>query len=118
MSFSKSFKKNESNTSKEFFIVQDSDRLDAIGAIGIARTFTYGGSKERLIYNPTKKANKIKNTESYIKSNSSSFHHFEEKLLLLKDLINTKTAKKIANERNNYMKNYMKQFLNEWNGKK
>jgi uncharacterized protein len=116
MSFSKSLNNKKDNVSKEFYIVQDADRLDAIGAIGIARAFAYGGSKDRPLYDPTKKPQKINSTKSYRKLNSSTFHHFEEKLLLLKDLMNTKTAVKIAEKRNEYMKKYLKQFLAEWNG--
>jgi len=118
MSFSKSLNKKRDDVSKEFYVVQDADRLDAIGAIGIARAFAYGGKKERPLYDPTKKAQKINTTENYRKLNSSTFHHFEEKLLLLKDLMNTKTAKQIAKDRNDYMKKYLKQFLDEWDGKK
>lgn len=118
MSFSKSLNKKREDVSKEFYVVQDADRLDAIGAIGIARAFAYGGSKERPLYDPTKKAQKINTTKSYRKLNSSTFHHFEEKLLLLKNLMNTKTAKEIAKDRNEFMKKYLKQFLDEWNGKK
>ena len=118
MSFSKSLNKKRDDVSKEFYVVQDADRLDAIGAIGIARAFAYGGKKERPLYDPTKKAKKINTTENYRKLNSSTFHHFEEKLLLLKDLMNTKTAKQIAKDRNDYMKKYIKQFLDEWDGKK
>ena len=116
MSFSKSLNNKKDNVSKEFYIVQDADRLHAIGAIGIARAFAYGGSKDRPLYDPTKKPQKINSTKSYRKLNSSTFHHFEEKLLLLKDLMNTKTAVKIAEKRNEYMKKYLKQFLAEWNG--
>jgi len=118
MSFSKSLNGQKEEASKEFYIVQDADRLDAIGAIGIARTFAYGGSKERPLYDPTKKAQKINTTKNYKKLNSSSFHHFEEKLLLLKNLMNTKTAKEIAKNRDDFMKKYIKQFLDEWYGKK
>lgn len=118
MSFSKSLNSKKNNASKEFYIVQDADRLDAIGAIGIARAFAYGGSKDRPLYDPTKKAQKINSTKNYRKLNSSTFHHFEEKLLLLKDLMNTKTAGKIAERRNEYMKKYLEQFLAEWNGNK
>lgn len=116
MSFSKSLNSKKDNASKEFYIVQDADRLDAMGAIGIARAFAYGGSKGRPLYDPTQKARKIKTTKDYKNSNSSTFHHFEEKLFLLKDLINTKTAKKIAEKRNTFMKKYTQQFLDEWGG--
>lgn len=118
MSFSKSLNSKKVDVSKELYVVQDADRLDAIGAIGIARAFAYGGSKERPLYDPTKKAQKINSTKNYRKLNSSTFHHFEEKLLLLKDLMNTKTARKIAEKRNEYMRKYLEQFLAEWNGKK
>lgn len=118
MSFSKSLNKKKEGVSKEFYIVQDADRLDAIGAIGIARAFAYGGSKARPLYDPTKKAQEINTTKNYHKFTSSTFHHFEEKLLLLRNLMNTKTSKKIAKNRDGFMKKYLKQFLQEWNGKK
>jgi len=118
MSFSKSLNNKKQEASKEFYVVQDADRLDAIGAIGIARAFAYGGSKERPLYDPTKKAQKINTTKNYKKLKSSTFHHFEEKILLLKNLMNTKTAKRIAINRDDFMKRYLKQFLDEWHGKK
>lgn len=118
MSFSKTLNNKLDNVSKEFCIVQDADRLDAIGAIGIARVFAYGGSKNRPLYDPNKNAQRIDTTKNYRKLNSSSFHHFEEKLLLLKDLMNTKTAKKIAEKRHDYMEKYMKQFMEEWSGRR
>jgi uncharacterized protein len=117
ISFSKSLNKKRNEASKEFYIVQDADRLDALGAIGIARAFAYGGSKNRPIYDPTKKAQKISTTKNYRKTQSSSLHHFEEKLFLLKNLINTKTARKIAKERDVFMRKYVDQFLKEWQGK-
>jgi uncharacterized protein len=116
MSFSKSLTKKRDNESIEFQIMQDADRLDALGAIGIARAFAFGGSKNRPLYDPTKKAQSTRTTKAYRKLNSSSFHHFEEKVLLLRDLMNTKTAKKIAAKRHAYIENYMKQFLAEWGG--
>ncbi|MEK7642193.1 MAG: HD domain-containing protein [Patescibacteria group bacterium] len=118
MSFSKSLNKKRENVSKEFCIVQDADRLDAIGAIGVARAFAYGGKRGRPLYDPTRKAQKINTTKEYRKLNSSTLHHFEEKLFLLKNLMNTKTAKEIAKDRNEFMKKYLKQFLDEWSGKK
>lgn len=118
MSFSKSLNSKRDSASLEFYVVQDADRLDAIGAIGIARVFAYGGSKARPLYDPTKTAQKINTTKNYRKLNSSSLHHFEEKLFLLKGLMNTKTAKRIAQERHVYMKSYVKQFLLEWEGKR
>lgn len=116
MSFSGSFNSKKEKAPPEFYIVQDADRLDAIGAVGIARVFTYSGSKGRLIHDPTKKAQKISTTEQYLKTNSSAINHFEEKLFLLKDLMNTRSARKIADKRHVYMKNYVKTFLAEWRG--
>lgn len=116
MSFSKTLNTKSGDVSKEFYVVQDADRLDALGAIGIARAFAYGGSKGRPLYDPTKKAQKINTTKNYKKLESSTFHHFEEKLFLLKDLMNTKTAKKIAIQRHEFMKKYAKTFLSEWKG--
>ncbi len=118
MSFSKSLNNKRESASLEFFVVQDADRLDALGAIGIARAFAYGGSKSRPLYNPAKKAQKVNTSKNYKKLESSSFHHFEEKLFLLKDLMNTKTARKIAGKRHDYIKEYTEQFLAEWHGKK
>ncbi len=118
MSFSKSLNNKRETAPLEFYIVQDADRLDALGAIGIARTFAYGGSKLRPLYDPTKKAQKVNTSKNYKKLQSSSFHHFEEKILLLKDLMNTKTAKKIAQKRHEYVKKYTEQFLAEWYGKR
>ncbi len=117
MSFSHSLDKKAEGYSKEFYIVQDADRLDALGAIGIARVFAFGGSRARPLYDPSKQSQKIDTKESYKKMQSSSFHHFYEKILLLKDLMNTNTAKKIAQKRHTYTQKYMKQFLLEWEGK-
>lgn len=116
MSFRKTLNTKDAAATKEFQVVQDADRLDAVGAIGIARMFAFGGSRACAIYDPTKKATKIEDG-TYGKVESSSFHHFSEKLLLLKDLMNTKTARKIAAKRHAYMEKYMKQFLLEWEGK-
>lgn len=116
MSFSKTLNNKKHGFSKEYYVVQDADRLDAIGAIGIARMFTYGGSKSRPLYNPEKIVKEVKTTKSYIKQNNSTFHHFEEKLLHLKNLMNTQTAKKIAGKRDLFMRQYIQQFLDEWSG--
>ena len=97
-------------------IVQDADRLDAMGAIGIGRAFAYGGSKGREMYNPDLKPEKHNSFEQYKKSQSSSINHFYEKLLLLKELMNTDTAKKIAEKRHVVMLNYLDDFLQEWEG--
>ncbi|MGB5434993.1 MAG: HD domain-containing protein [Maribacter sp.] len=102
--------------SKELQIVQDADRLDAMGAIGIARAFHYGGFKNRELYNPDIAPNLNLTKEEYKKSKAPTLNHFYEKLLLLKDKMNTKTGKKMAEERHTYMLNFLKQFYKEWNG--
>jgi uncharacterized protein len=100
--------------SKEGKIVQDADRLDAMGAIGIARCFAYGGFKHYGIYNPEIKPKIHKTAEEYRRSKSSSINHFYEKLLLLRNLMNTRTAKKMAEKRHKFMKNYLNEFFKEW----
>lgn len=102
----------------ELEIVQDADRLDALGAIGIARTFNYGGFKNRVLYNPEILPNLNMSKEEYKNSESPTLNHFYEKLLLLKDKMNTPTGKKIAEERHQYMKDFLSQFYAEWNGEK
>lgn len=101
----------------EGMVVQDADRLDALGAIGIGRTFAYGGSKGREMYNPELKPEKHNSFEQYKNSRSSSINHFYEKLLLLKDLMNTETAKTIAGKRQLVMEEFLQQFFLEWDGK-
>jgi len=97
-------------------VVQDADRLDAMGAIGVARTFNYGGHKGRLIYDPEIKPNLHMTKEEYKKNTAPTINHFYEKLLLLKDKMNTETGRKIAENRHDFMKLYLEQFYDEWNG--
>jgi uncharacterized protein len=108
--------KNSMDT-KEGLIVQDADRLDAIGAIAIARVFAYGGASGREIYNPDIKPKMHASFEDYKKNKSSSVNHFYEKLLLLKDRMNTKIGKKIAEKRHKFMEEYLKEFFEEWDEK-
>ncbi len=99
--------------------VQDADRLDAMGAIGIARTFTYGGGKGRKIYDPEIKPLVNMSKEEYRQNqNSTSINHFSEKLLLLKDMMNTETAKKLAKHRQAIMESYLEEFMAEWKGER
>ena len=102
--------------SPELDVVQDADRLDAVGAIGIARTFNYGGHKGREMYNPEVKPNLNMTKEEYINSNAPTLNHFYEKLLLLKDRMNTNTGKSLAEHRHQYMEQFLDEFYKEWNG--
>lgn len=104
--------------SLELDIVQDADRLDAVGAIGIARTFNYGGFKNRVLYNPNISPNLNMSPEEYKNSDGPTINHFYEKLLLLKHKMNTKTGKEIATGRHNFMESFLLQFYAEWDGKK
>ncbi len=119
-----SFKTSLSNTtgnkftSAELDIIQDADRLDAIGAVGIARCFNYGGFKNRGLYDPEIKPNLNMSKEEYKNSTAPTINHFYEKLLLLKNTMNTKTGKNLANKRHAYMQDYLDQFYAEWHGAK
>jgi len=102
--------------SPELDVIQDADRLDAMGAIGVARTFNYGGHKNREIYNPEIKPNLNMSKEEYKNSNAPTLNHFYEKLLLLKDRMNTKAGREMAEQRHEFMKDYLEQFYQEWEG--
>uniref|UniRef100_UPI004048A713 HD domain-containing protein n=1 Tax=Mariniflexile sp. TaxID=1979402 RepID=UPI004048A713 len=104
--------------SPELDVVQDADRLDAMGAIGIARCFNYGGFRNRTLYNPDIKPNLNMSKDEYKTSTAPTINHFYEKLLLLKDKMNTKTGTKIALERHQYMERFLEQFYAEWEGRK
>lgn len=103
-------------TSPELMVVQDADRLDAIGAIGIARTFNYGGHKGRALYDPSISPNLSMSKDEYKNSTAPTLNHFYEKLFLLKDMMNTKTGKGMAQARHQYMEDFLTQFYAEWNG--
>ena len=107
---------NNTEKNNELNIVQDADRLDAIGAIGIARTFNYGGFKGNELYNPDIPPKNYKSKREYKSGNSPTLNHFYEKLLKLKGMMNTHTAIRIANNRHQFMETFLKQFYSEWNG--
>lgn len=102
--------------SSELDVVQDADRLDALGAIGIARTFNYGGFKGREIYNPDIEPKLNMSKEEYYENNGPSVNHFYEKILLLKDRMNTKTGKEIAKHRHEFLELFLEEFQKEWEG--
>ncbi|HEX7367327.1 MAG TPA: HD domain-containing protein [Pelobium sp.] len=105
-------------SSPEMLVVQDADRLDAIGAIGIARAFTYGGFKNRELYNPAIAPQINQSKESYKNSTAPTINHFYEKLLLLKNKMNTLYGRQIATKRHDFMVQYLEQFYAEWEGKR
>ena len=118
ISYKSSLDTSKKFTSAELDVIQDADRLDAIGAIGIARCFNYGGFKNRSLYDPAIEPNLEMTKEQYKKSTAPTINHFYEKLLLLKDKMNTKTGQLLAKERHRYMEQFLQQFYEEWNGVK
>ena len=118
ISYKSSLDHNRSFSSPELNVIQDADRLDAIGAIGIARCFNYGGFKNRALYDPEIKPNLKMTKEEYKKSKAPTINHFYEKLLLLKDKMNTKTGLIIAQRRHSFMNEFLQQFFDEWDGLK
>ncbi len=116
MSFKNALDSTQKFSSSELEVVRDADRLDAIGAVGIARCFNYGGFKNRVLYDPKIPPNLNMTKAMYKASKSPTINHFYEKLLLLKDQMHTKTAKQIAKQRHQFMEGYLKQFYAEWNG--
>ena len=116
ISYKSSLDTSKKFTSPELDVIQDADRLDAIGAIGIARCFNYGGFKNRSLYDPAIEPNLEMTKEQYKKSTTPTINHFYEKLLLLKDKMNTKTGQLLAKERHRYMEQFLQQFYEEWNG--
>jgi uncharacterized protein len=118
ISFKLSLNDEQQFSSSELEVVQDADRLDAIGAIGIARCFNYGGFKNRKLFDPSIKPKMNMTKEEYKSSNTPTINHFYEKLLLLKDKMNTDTGKRIAQKRHLFMEQYLDQFYGEWDGKR
>ncbi|MFD2551578.1 HD domain-containing protein [Bizionia sediminis] len=118
MSYSSGLDGNKAFNSAELQVVQDADRLDALGAIGIARAFNYGGFKNRPLYNPDIKPNLNMDKAAYRASSAPTINHFYEKLLRLKNSMNTETGKKMAAQRHQFMEAYLEQFYAEWHGQR
>lgn len=118
MSFKNSFNKTSSQESIELQVVRDADRLDAIGAIGIARCFNYGGFKNRPLYDPDIEPNLKMSKAEYKSSTAPSINHFYEKLLLLKDKMHTESARKMAGDRHSFMERFLDEFYSEWHGER
>lgn len=118
MSFRKTFDNKSAFSSIEMEIVQDADRLDAIGAVGIARCFSYGGARGNVLYDPCEKAQDYTSSDEYKKTKSTSINHFYEKLLKLKGMMNTKTGRRIAEHRHRFMESFLKEFFDELDGKR
>lgn len=118
VSFKKSLEGGAEFSSPELKVIQDADRLDAIGAIGIARCFNYGGYKNRPLFDPAIKPNLNMTKEEYKRSSAPTINHFYEKLLLLKDRMHTKTGRRIAQNRHRFMEYYLDQFYAEWDGER
>ncbi|MCU0422038.1 MAG: HD domain-containing protein [Bacteroidia bacterium] len=114
ISFRKTFESNQTEISLACKIVSDADKLDAIGAIGIARTFNYGGYKNRAIYDPSVQPQKYSSALTYVNSSSPTINHFYEKLLLIKDMMWTSTGKELAIKRHAFMEQFLKHFYEEW----
>jgi len=109
---------NAPPTSLEGRVVQDADRLDAIGAIGIGRAFAYGGAKGRAMYMPGETPQSFRSAEEYAASQGTTVNHFYEKLLLLRDRMHTNAARKLAEERHRFMEEFLREFYDEWDGRK
>lgn len=118
VSFKLSLNNEQTFSSPELNVVQDADRLDAIGAIGVARCFNYGGFKNRKLFDPSIQPNLNMTKEEYKSSNAPTINHFYEKLLLLKDRMNTESGKRIAQKRHDFMEKYLEQFYAEWDGER
>lgn len=118
MSFSKTVSGDHDQLSLEAKVVQDADRLDALGAVGIARAFAFGGKHERVLYDPTIKPKLPQTPDEYKTAKTTTVNHFYDKLLLLKDRLNTDTARHIAEGRHRYMEEFLEQFYAEWEGKR